>query len=203
LGMFNQFYALVLLMYRNLRKGDLAGAVFDGGLWLIFLPGLVLLLLNSQMGGPAIWSRLALGMITVGGVGLVLTQGRKETTFLGKAITGVVSLYGILGSYGTTSFIGDTLSYSRLLALGLTTVIVGQSANMIAGLTLSWGAIGLLVFLVIVVFGHTGNFLISILGAFVHSARLIFVEFFTKFYDGGARPFAPLGAPKQVRITED
>jgi len=85
------------------------------------------------------WSRLALGMIVVSGVGLVLTQGRKETTFLGKAITGVVSLYGILGSYGTTSFIGDTLSYSRLsysrlLALGLTTVIVGQSANMIAGL---------------------------------------------------------------------
>jgi len=203
LGMLNQFYGMVLLMYREWRKGNVVAAVCDGGLWLIFLPGLVLLLAGAMGAVPAVVTKIALGMIAVSGVGLILTQGRHEKTFVAKAITGLVSLYGILGTYGTTSFIGDTLSYSRLLALGLTTVIVGMSFNIIAGLTTSIPVVGVVLFIVIVVFGHMFNFLISILGGFVHSARLIFVEFFTKFYEGGAQPFAPLGAPRTVRVIDD
>jgi len=203
IGMFNQFYGMALLMYREWRKGNYFGALCDGGLWLVFLPGLVLLLVSAAAGLPPAWSRVAVGMVIAGGVGLVLTQGRHEKTFLGKAITGVVSLYGILGTYGTTSFIGDTLSYSRLLALGLTTVIVGMSFNIIAGLVTSIPVLGVVLFVLIAAFGHVFNFFISILGGFVHSARLIFVEFFTKFYEGGAQPFAPLGAPKTVRVIED
>ncbi len=161
----------------------------------------------------------------------MLTQGRREKTFLAKAITGLVSLYGILGTYGATSFIGDTLSYSRLLALGLTTMIVGMSFNIIAAVIpevlaqlvmalaqllpfatgiirplarfLELPVVALCLSVLIAVFGHVFNFLISVLGGFVHSARLIFVEFFTKFYQGGARPFAPLGMPRTVRIVDD
>ena len=103
----------------------------------------------------------------------------------------------------TRSFIGDTLSYSRLLALGLTTTIVGMSFNIIAGLVTSVPVLGVVLFVLIAAFGHVFNFFISILGGFVHSARLIFVEFFTKFYEGGATPFAPLGAPRTVRVIDD
>lgn len=203
LGMLNQFYGMVLLMYREWRKGNRFAALCDGGLWLVFLPGLILLLASAAMGLSSVWTRVALVMIALSGVGLVLTQGRHEKTFLAKAITGVVSLYGILGTYGVTSFIGDTLSYSRLLALGLTTMIVGMSFNIIAGLFTSIPVLGVVLFIVIALFGHVFNFLISILGGFIHSARLIFVEFFTKFYEGGAHPFAPLGAPRTVRVLDE
>jgi len=204
IGVANQFFGMAMLMYREWRKGHYFAALCDGGLWLIFLPGLVLLLAAVAAGlSPAV-KTVALCLVGLGGIGLVLTQGRREKTLLGKAVTGVVSLYGILGTYGTTSFIGDTLSYSRLLALGLTTVIVGMSFNIIAGLFGGMPVPGLAqaLFIVVVVFGHLFNFLISILGGFIHSARLIFVEFFTKFYEGGARPFAPLGVPTVVRVTD-
>lgn len=203
IGMLNQFYGMTLLLYREWRKGNRLAGLCDGGLWLIFLPGLVLLLAGAMDVVPPVWTKIALGMIATSGLGLVLTQGRHEETFLAKAITGVVSLYGILGTYGVTSFIGDTLSYSRLLALGLTTAIVGMSFNIIANLAMSIPVAGVIFFIVIAVFGHVFNFFISILGGFVHSARLIFVEFFTKFYEGGAAPFAPLGAPRTVRVIEE
>lgn len=231
IGMCNQFYGVLLLMYREWRKRDYFAALCDGGLWLVFLPGLLLLLAAAAADLPSTWSNIGLWMAILGGAGLVLTQGRRERTFLAKAITGLVSLYGILGTYGATSFIGDTLSYSRLLALGLTTMIVGMSFNIIAVVIpevlaqlvmalaqllpfasgairfaarfLELPAVALCLSVLIAVFGHVFNFLISVLGGFVHSARLIFVEFFTKFYQGGARPFAPLGTPRTVRIVDD
>ncbi len=204
IGTLNQLFGMALLMYREWRKGNLFAAVCDGGLWLVFLPGLVLLLLSAAVEGVSpVLGNVALAMVVVSGLGLVLTQGRHEKSFMGKAVTGVVSLYGILGTYGTSSFIGDVLSYSRLLAIGLTTVIVGMSFNIIAGLLGAVPVVGVLLFVATLVFGHVFNFFISILTGFVHSVRLIFVEFFTKFYQAGAQPFVPLGAPQTVRVIDE
>ena len=203
LGVANQLWAVVLRMYGDLRRRDYAAVVFDGGLWLVFLPGLVLAVTAVLVTEEPAWVlRVGLWMLSVSGVGLVLTQGRREKGLAVKAVTGVVSLYGILGTYGTTSFIGDVLSYSRLLALGLTTTIVGMSFNIVAGLLK--GPLGWWGFVPVVLFGHTFNFLISILGGFVHSARLIFVEFFGRFYSGGAPAFVPFGEePGRVRLVEE
>ncbi|MFH1422311.1 MAG: V-type ATP synthase subunit I, partial [Planctomycetota bacterium] len=135
-------------------------------------------------------------MIIVGALSLILTQGRHEKTFVGKAVTGVVSLYGILGTYGTTSFIGDVLSYSRLLALALTTGIIGMAFNIIAEIVVDMipiRAFGIAIALLIVIGGHLFNFIMSIMSAFVHSARLIFLEFFGRFYETGGVAFAPFG----------
>ena len=206
IGIANQLWAVLLRMYGAARQHDYAGAVFDGGLWLLFLPGLVLLIGAAMAEGAPAWVwRTGLGLVVVSAIGLVLTQGRREQGILAKAITGIVSLYGILGTYGTTSFIGDVLSYSRLLALGLTTVIVGMSFNILAGLVkTSLGPLGWPAFVLVVVFGHTFNFFISILGGFVHSARLIFVEFFGRFYGGGAPAFLPFGRePGRVRLVSE
>lgn len=193
IGMLNQFYGIALKMGISVRDGNLAGAIFDGALWLILLPGLVVAISTLFVQVPSPLMNTALALIFVGAVGLVLTQGREEKTLLGKAVVGVISLYGIFGSYGATSFIGDTLSYCRLLALGLTTGIVAMSINLIGGMLLEVPYVGVILFILVLVLGHLFNFAISVLGAFIHSARLIFVEFFGRFYDGGARPFRPLG----------
>jgi len=194
IGMATQFYGIIVKMVTEVRRRDYAAAAFDGGLWLLFLPGLTLLVLPMFMPQAARFSTLAWWLTGLGATGLVLTQGRKEESFMGKALTGVVSLYGIMGSYGATAFLSDVLSYSRLLALGLATSILGLSVNMMAGLLRDLHPIvGFILFVALVVAGHFVNFLMSILGAFVHPTRLILLEFFGRFYEPGGRKFVPLG----------
>jgi len=194
IGVTNQFYGITLSMYKSFRRGDPVAAICDAGLWLVFLPGVLLLLAPMIMKDvPEAFSSVGLVLAGIGGVGLVLTQGRSEKGIVAKAVTGLVSLYGVLGTYGVTAFIGDTLSYSRLLALGLTTSIVAMAFNEIASMFQSTAVVGVVLFAVVVLVGHTFNFAVSILSAFVHSARLIFLEFFGRFYEGGAKRFAPLG----------
>ena len=194
LGVVNQFLSLICLMVRNVREGDVKAAIFDGGFWLLVLPAIVIGAAGLFVPVPGALTKVSVVAAIIGAVGLILTQGRAEKSFTGKAVIGVVSLYDIVGTYGITAFIGDILSYSRLLALGLTTSIVGMCFNLIAGMVRGTSIWGFAAFLLLLLVGHTMNFLISILGAFVHSARLIFVEFFGKFYRGDASAFAPLGA---------
>jgi V/A-type H+-transporting ATPase subunit I len=202
IGICNQLYGIVLKGYGLLRRGDAAGAVFDAGLWLLVLPGFLVLAGKLFFPMPGWLFAAGAAVFGVGAIGLILTQGRAEPTFAGKAITGVVSLYGILGSYGCVAFIGDMLSYSRLLALGLTTSIVAMSFNIMAGLLRGVPAVGIVLFVGALVFGHVFNFAISILGAFVHSARLIFLEFFSRFYQAGGVPFRPLSvSTERVLVT--
>ena len=207
LGVANQFWGVTMKIYGCLRQGDRWGALFDGGFWLILLPGLVLLIakfFSPELPGAV--TTVGMGLALVGGVGLMLTQGRNEESLVGKIVVGIVSLYGIVGSYGAVAFIGDTLSYSRLLALGLTTAIVGMAINIIAQMiheAIGVALVGVLAFAVVAVTGHFFNLLISGLGAFIHSARLIFVEFFGRFYDPGAVRFAPLGATGgRIRVMD-
>jgi V/A-type H+-transporting ATPase subunit I len=200
LGILNQFYGIVLKMCLEIRRRDYASAVFDAGLWLVFLPGLILAITPMFYPLPGTVVTVAYWLLGVSALGLVLTQGRKEKGVVAKGITGVVSLYGILGSYGATSFVGDVLSYSRLLALGLTTTIIAVSVNILANMVkdIPWG-LGVVAFAVIFFVGHAGNFIMSILGAFVHPARLVLLEFFNRFYESGGRRFTPLG-PEATRV---
>ncbi|MDZ4858537.1 MAG: V-type ATPase 116kDa subunit family protein [Candidatus Hydrogenedentes bacterium] len=193
IGMLNQFYGIGLKMYGALRTGDKASAVFDGLLWLITLPGMVILVgtLFAPVPGPVLTAGLSLFFI--GALGLILTQGRDQRGLFSRLGIGTVSLYGIVGSYGCTAFIGDVLSYCRLLALALTTSIVALTVNLIADLMRDAPVVGPVLFVLVLVLGHTFNFAISLLGAFVHAMRLIFVEFFGRFYEGGAKPFTPFG----------
>jgi V/A-type H+-transporting ATPase subunit I len=204
MGVLNQFWGIWMKMYGHLRRGDRWSAVCDGGFWFFLLPGLVLLLAwYFSSDKPAWMLNAGTGLALVGAVGLVLTQGRNEETLVGRVVVGVVSLYGIVGTYGAVTFIGDTLSYSRLLALGLTTAIVGMAVNIIGGMVGAVPVIGIILFVVVAAGGHVFNLLISGLGAFIHSARLIFVEFFGRFYDPGAERFAPLGAVAgRIRVMD-
>ncbi|HPD15181.1 MAG TPA: hypothetical protein PLE19_09535 [Planctomycetota bacterium] len=203
LGIANQFWGIAMKFRGLWLQGDKWGAVFDAGLWFLLLPGLVLLLVGQVSPELALAGTIGGWLAAAGAAGLVLTQGRNEKSVVGKVVVGLLSLYGIVGSYGCVSFIGDTLSYSRLLALGLTTTIVGMAVNIIAELVkLDIAVLGTVLFLVVMAGGHLFNLLISGLGAFIHAARLIFVEFFGRFYEPGAQRFAPLGATgSRIRIT--
>jgi V/A-type H+/Na+-transporting ATPase subunit I len=193
IGITNQLYGIFLRFYQNFRRGDIADSIYDGVFWLVYLVSILTLGISLALSAPkgVIYTSLALTLIMA--VGLVLTQGRHEKSLIGRYITGLVSLYGILGTYGTTAFMGDVISYSRLMALGLTTTVVGMSFNIIAGMLKEVPYVGWLLFIGMVIFGHVFNFAMSILTAFVHSARLILLEWFGRFYEGGGTPFRPFG----------
>lgn len=202
IGMLNQFYGIALKMYGAMKRGDKTEAICDGLFWLILLPGFVILVSKIFAPVPAAAVTVGLLLFAVGGIGLVLTQGRGSSGLVSRIMTGVISLYGIVGSYGITAFIGDTMSYCRLLALSLTTSIVALSFNIMADLLRDVPYVGFFLFILVLVIAHVFNFSISVLGAFVHSMRLIFVEFFGRFYSGGAKPFAPLGFDSRTAVLK-
>lgn len=194
LGILNQFYGIGLKMYGALKAGDKTAAVCDGLLWLIALPGFVILAATMFVPGiPAGLGTLGMALFGAGALGLVLTQGRDAEGIVAKIGVGVMSIYGIVGTYGLTAFLGDVMSYCRLLALGLTTGILAVSFNMIAGMLWDVPGVGPVLTVLVLVLAHVFNFMINVLGAFVHAMRLLFVEWFGRFYEGGGRAFEPLG----------
>ena len=93
--------------------------------------------------------------------------------------------------YGITSYLGDLLSYTRILALTLATSVIAMVVNILAGL-MSSSIIGIVFSIVVLIFGHALNLALSGLSAYVHTTRLQYVEFFGKFYEGGGVAFQPL-----------
>lgn len=172
LGGIHIFTGMAVQAYLLIRDGHIWDAVFDVGFWWVLFAGAVFLILGQTSVG--LWLAVA------GALGLLLTQGRHEKKFLKKITKGLSSLYDI------TSYLGDILSYSRLLALSLATAVIASVVNTMGVLT---GPIG---FIIVFLIGHTFNIAINLIGSFVHTARLQYVEFFGKFYQGGGTPFEPL-----------
>jgi V/A-type H+-transporting ATPase subunit I len=128
---------------------------------------------------------------------LVATQGRSKKNIFGKLFSGVMSLYNVTG------YLGDLLSYSRLLALGLGSAAVGAVVNLLANLVSGIPYVGIILAMLIFLLGHTFGIAVNVLGAFVHSLRLQYVEFFGKFYSAAGVEFAPLSVSTQyVRISK-
>ena len=97
---------------------------------------------------------------------------------------------GLYDIYNLTGWLSDLLSYSRLLALGLATGVIAQVINQMGSMA-GDGVFGAIVFAIVFVVGHLFNLAINMLGAYVHTCRLQYVEFFGKFYEGGGSPFRP------------
>lgn len=176
-------YALAIKGYMQIRDGQYVDMFFDVIAWYITLAGIILFLL-STMGvvNPALSNIFKYCMI-IGIVLLVIGGARgAEGNIAVRLVAGLYNVYGI------SSYIGDFVSYSRLMALGMSGGYIAFSVNMIAGMM--WGSpVGMVAAIFILVFFHAFNLFLSCLGAYVHALRLIYVEFFGKFYEGGGKAF--------------
>lgn len=180
--------------YICLKQKDYGGAFFDTGLWMLLLIGIAVLAAGMFMSNILLYVGAVIAIACA--VGLVLTQGRHKKGF-GKVIGGLASLYDI------TSYISDLLSYSRLLALGLTTGVMAQVFNMLATM-FGTGVVGTIIMVVILLIGHAINIGLNALGSYVHTMRLQYVEMFSKFYEGGGQEFEPFSLKsKYIKIQED
>ncbi len=196
LGVIHLMAGIGVKMYRNIKDGHTVDALMDQGLWLVLLPSLGLMGAGSALGpGVAQGAKYA---AMAAAAGLVLTQGRGAKNIVAKVFGGVYSLYGLIG------YLSDTLSYTRLLALGLATGSLGMAINQIAMLVRPVPFVGIILMLLIMAIGHGVSLLINVFGAFIHSGRLQFVEFFTKFFEGGGKAFRPFAErPRYTEVTPD
>jgi len=105
--------------------------------------------------------------------------------------------WGGYALYGATSYIGVVLSYIRLMALGMCTGGVAVAINVIAWMLLPVPVVGIIGAVIVLVVGHSYNIAVNVLGAFVHSLRLQYVEFFPRFYSGGGERFTPFREANQ------
>ena len=194
IGMIQILVGLGCKFYNLWRHGDRWGAVFDVGFWMTALIGLSVLAAGIALG--PVWMTVGGVLAGASALGLLLTQGRHKKGAM-KIIGGLASLYD------STSYLSDLMSYSRLMALGLTTGVLAQVFNMIGGM-FGGGIVGAIIMIPIFIIGHAVNFALNVLGTYVHTLRLQYVELFSKFYEGGGKPFAPFAIhSKFTRIKEE
>lgn len=196
IGLIHLFAGMGAKAYLLIKRGQLWDAVFDIGFWYLVLGGLAVMCLGMVLPTTPVM-QIGIWIAVGGAVGLICTQGREKKNFFGKLIGGIGSLYDIV------SYLSDLLSYSRLLALGLSTGVVASVVNTMGSMGGN-SVVGWILFVLVFLVGHTFNMAINTLGAYVHSSRLQYVEFFGKFYESGGKPFKPFGRPrKYVEVTDD
>jgi V/A-type H+-transporting ATPase subunit I len=164
-----------------IRDKNYLGAVFDVIPVMIFVVGFAIAGGSFIFTIPEAIKPYGTILLAVGSVLIVLTAGRSSKNILGKLGGGLYGLYNAASGY-----LGDILSYSRLLALGLVTGVIANVINLLA----SMGG-NIIIFILIFLLGHTVNIAINLIGTYVHTSRLQYVEFFSKFYEGSGRSFTP------------
>ncbi|MBC7334170.1 MAG: V-type ATP synthase subunit I, partial [Actinobacteria bacterium] len=210
-GVIQVIYGLFIKFFDSLRQKDWGGAFFDSLPWILIVGSMVVLVLSSNVAVsmqladapvfPASVSRYLVWLIIPSALVIVLFSAREEKSWMFRLFMGFLRLTIVSG---ITSYLGDFLSYIRLMALGLVTAGIGVAINKIAFQMLSIPGVGFLAMAVVLIFGHIFNMGINALGGFVHTLRLQYVEFFPKFYIGGGRPFRVLkDKHKYVTILEE
>ncbi len=192
LGIIHLFTGLAILGYNYIKyQKNYLAVIYDVISWYLLVGGGILALLTMDMmeniAGftlPPIFGTIGGIMAAVGAVIILIFSGRESKNPIIRLAKGA---YGL---YGTTGYLSDILSYSRLLALGLATGVIATVFNKI-GSMMGDSVIGVIGFILIFVIGHGVNIGINALGAYVHTNRLQFVEFFGKFYTGGGKEFKP------------
>ena len=205
-GLVHLFVGLGIKGYMLLKGGKVLDFFCDVILWYVFLAGLLLMLIPSDIFAsiaqakivfPPFVNTLAKALAIIGALGLLLMSGRANKNPVLRIALGAYDIYNITG------WLSDVLSYSRLLALGLATGVIASVVNQM-GSMFGKGVVGAIGFAIVFVVGHTLNLAINLLGAYVHTNRLQFVEFFGKFYEGGGKPFEPFESDtKYVDIKEE
>ena len=197
-GIIHLFIGLGIRFSMLWKLGQKLDAVFD------VIPVYLLVLGVAPMGAgiildvPEIFSAVGRYLALAGAAFIVLTSGRSAKNIFGKLGGGLYGLYNAGSGY-----LGDILSYSRLLALGLSTGVIASVVNVLGTISSNMVVKGFMLVFVFI-FGHAVNIAVNLIGSYVHTNRLQYVEFFSKFYEGGGRAFTPLKVnTKYYRFKEE
>lgn len=187
LGIFQILIGKIIDGVWKIKQKQYLSALIDSFLWVYFLLAIIgFSLASAGVLIPNEYAGIAKWLVIGGAITMVCTQGYKQKGIAGKIGIGILSLYGLVG------YLSDILSYSRIMALGLATGIIAFAMNIIAQLAYDLiPVVGIVVAIIVLILGHLMNLVLSALGAFIHSARLQFVEFFSKFMEGGGTEFKP------------
>jgi len=186
LGYIQIMTGLLIALVHNIKRKDYVAALCDQLSWLVMLNSIVLFGLSragkvpAQLGG-------VFGILALIPAGTIFLFSHRQGSWGGRIGMGAYNLFSAV------FYLGDVLSYLRLMALCMVGGGIAMSINLIAKISMDipYG-LGFLVMILVLVFGHSLNLVLSALGAFVHTLRLQYVEFFTKFFVGGGRLFEPL-----------
>jgi V/A-type H+-transporting ATPase subunit I len=178
IGLLHLNLGLIIAVYQNVQRGRYKDIMYDQIPWFILQPSAAILLFaffGWASISPAVMTAAYIGVII--GACLVFLRG------------------GPLGFFGLTGYLGDWLSYARLLALALATGGIAMTVNILAEMVAGiYYPVTVILAVLVLIGGHAFNFVLQSLGAFVHSLRLQYVEFFGKFYSGGGKEFTPFSA---------
>lgn len=196
LGLIHILFGLGMKAYNYVKHGRILEIIYDVVSLYLILLGAIGLILSMAIGLPSIIGTISKYAMIIGMILIVLTGGRDSESIGGKLGGGFYSLYGITG------YVGDLISYSRLMAIGLAGGFVANAFNLMTTLfpegIIRWIA-GIVIFLI----GHLFNLFISALGAYVHTCRLQYVEYFGKFYEGGGKEFTPFKSKNKFINIKD
>lgn len=207
LGILHLSAGFVLKGVTNAKNGDYAGIIYDTVFPLLVWYPLMVLLAGSDMFAnlagfrlmlPPVVTPICIALVGIALVGIVFTGGRESKRWPIRLMKGAYAVYNTLSGW-----LSDMLSYSRLLALGLASGVIASVMNQLGAMA-GGGLVGIVVFTLVFIAGQSMNFGINVLGAYVHSNRLEYIEFFGKFYEGGGRKFSPFGIhTKKYKISEE
>ena len=182
-GAIHLVIALGIKAYILIKNGHFMDVIYDVFLWYLTLTSLIILLLAGRFGLSEFTKNIFIVCAVIGMLGIVVFGARDAKTLVGRIGGGLYSLYGI------TSYIGDFVSYLRLMALGLAGGFIASAINIIVKMLVSKGILGIILGVVVFTLGQSFNIFLSFLSSYVHTSRLTYVEFFSKFYEGGGKAF--------------
>lgn len=193
-GLAHLYTGLAIRFYMLAKKKQWLAAFCDVVPVMVFVAGFAAFGASMLTTVSPTVKSVGVKLLAVGAVLIVLTAGRSAKNIFGKLGGGLYGLYNT-----TTGYLGDILSYSRLLALSLVTGVIGNVVNMLAAMFNN-----VILFVLVFLVGHAVNISVNLIGTYVHTSRLQYVEFFSKFYEGGGRIFTPFKLNlKHFKIKED
>ncbi len=186
LGYIQIMAGLMIAFLHDLKRRLYVAALCDRLSWLIMLNSIVAFVLAKTGKLPG-WLCPVFGYAALFSAAVIFLLSHREGGWPARLGMGFYNLFSAI------FYIGDVLSYLRLMALGLVTAGLAMAVNQIAQLAYELPIVGFIAAILILVIGHLFNLGINALGAFVHTLRLQYAEFFPKFFVGGGLLFRPLG----------